>query len=114
MKEKRKDCFFEAEIPPFGYSTYCIKKKEAGKKEASESRFVLEGNKVNKQEYVVENDMYKIVFDLSKGGIIKSLVAKKEENKEFAKQSGEYSIGELRGYFMTKASFALLQKLRLS
>lgn len=58
--------------------------------------------------------MYKIVFDLSKGGIIKSLVAKKEENKEFAKQSGEYSIGELRGYFMTKASFALLQKLRLS
>lgn len=32
--------FFEAEIPPFGYSTYCIKKKEAGKKEASESRFV--------------------------------------------------------------------------
>ena len=29
--------FFEAEIPPFGYSTYCIKKKEAGKKEVSET-----------------------------------------------------------------------------
>ena len=97
--------FFEAEIPPFGYSTYCIKKKEAGKKEVSESRFVLEGNKVNKQEYVVENDMYKIVFDLSKGGIIKSLVAKKEGNKEFAKQTGDYSIGELRGYFYDEGKF---------
>ena len=54
---------------------------------------------------MVENDMYKIVFDLSKGGIIKSLVAKKEENKEFAKQSGEYSIGELRGYFYDEGKF---------
>ena len=28
--------------------------------------------------------MYKIVFDLSKGGTIKSLIAKKEGNKDFA------------------------------
>lgn len=100
--------FFEAEIPPFGYSTYCIKKKEAGKKEASESRFVLEGNKVNKQEYVVENDMYKIVFDLSKGGTIKSLIAKKEGNKDFAGKTEKYALGELRGFFMKKANFVLL------
>ena len=49
--------------------------------------------------------MYKIVFDLSKGGIIKSLVAKKEGNKEFAKQTGDYSIGELRGYFYDEGKF---------
>lgn len=84
------------------------KKKEAGKKEASESRFVLEGNKVNKQEYVVENDMYKIVFDLSKGGTIKSLIAKKEGNKDFAGKTGKYALGELRGFFMKKANFVLL------
>ena len=97
--------FFEAEIPPFGYSTYCIKKKEAGKKEASESRFVLEGNKVNKQEYVVENDMYKIVFDLSKGGTIKSLIAKKEGNKDFAGKTEKYALGELRGFFYEEGKF---------
>ncbi len=40
---------------------------------------------MNEREYIVENELYKIVFDLSKGGIIKSLVAKKEGNKDFAK-----------------------------
>lgn len=49
--------------------------------------------------------MYKIVFDLSKGGIIKSLIAKKEGNKEFAKNNGEYSLGEMRGYFYEEGKF---------
>lgn len=59
---------------------------------------------MNDNEWTVENDMYKIIFDLSKGGIIKSLVAK-EGNKEFAKQSGEYALGELRGYFYEEDKF---------
>lgn len=63
---------------------------------------------MNKQEYVVENDMYKIVFDLSKGGIIKSLIAKKEGNKDFAGKTEKYALGELRGFFMKKANFVLL------
>ena len=42
---------------------------------------------------------------MSKGGIIKSLVAKKEGNKDFAKQSGEYALGELRGYFYEEEKF---------
>lgn len=71
---------FEADVPPFGYSTYRIKQVKTGKRTVSGSEKII-----NEGEYVVENDMYKIVFDLSKGGIIKSLVAK-EENKEFAKQ----------------------------
>ena len=91
---------FEADVPPFGYSTYRIKQVKTGKRTVSGSEKII-----NEGEYVVENDMYKIVFDLSKGGIIKSLVAKKEENKEFAKQSGEYSIGELRGYFYDEGKF---------
>ena len=90
---------FEAKVPPFGYSTYCIKRKGLGKKIVSRSV------KVNDNEWTVENDMYKIIFDLSKGGIIKSLVAKKEGNKEFAKQSGEYALGELRGYFYEEDKF---------
>lgn len=53
------------------------KKKEVGKKIVAGSEKVSESKKVNEQEYVIENDMYKVVFDLSKGGVIKSLIAKK-------------------------------------
>lgn len=89
---------FEVEVPPFGYSTYHIRKK-SGKRTLSGSKKVVE------KEYVVENELYKLVFDLSKGGIIKSLIAKKEGNKEFAKQTGEYALGELRGYFYEEGKF---------
>lgn len=91
--------FFEAKVPPFGYSTYCIKRRKIGRKVDSENR------KVNEREYVVENELYKIVFDLSKGGTIKSLIAKQEGNKEFAKQTGEYALGELRGHFFEEGKF---------
>lgn len=91
--------FFEAEVPPFGYSTYRVQKKRLGTKKISE------GNWVNEQDGVIENERYKIVFDLSKGGIIKSLVAKKEGNKDFAVRAGEYALGELRGFFYEEGKF---------
>lgn len=75
--------FFEAEVPPFGYSTYRIKQKRLGKRTVSGGQCV-----VNERDYIVENELYKIIFDLSKGGIIKSLIAKKEGNKDFASQKG--------------------------
>lgn len=91
--------FFKAEVPPFGYSTYRIAKKKTGKSTVSGSK------EVNEREYTIENDLYKIVFDLSKGGTIKKLIAKKEGNKDFAKQTGEYALGELRGYFYEEGKF---------
>lgn len=60
---------------------------------------------MDEKEYVIENEIYKLVFDLSKGGIIKSLIAKKEGNKEFAKQTGKYALGELRGFFYEEGKF---------
>ena len=66
---------------------------------------------MNEREYVVENELYKIVFDLSKGGTIKSLIAKQEGNKEFAKQTGEYALGELRGHFLKRVNSVLLRRL---
>lgn len=91
---------FKADIPPFGYSTYCVQRREAGKKA------VLGVNRLNEREGVIENDMYKIVFDLSKGGIIKSLIAKKEGNRDFAKtQTRKYAFGELRGHFYEEGKF---------
>lgn len=108
-KNKKVDCsvvretnktslLFEAEVPPFGYSTYLIR-KISGNSTASERKTI------NEKEYMVENDLYKITFDLSKGGIIKSLIAKKEGNKEFASQTNQYALGELRGYFYEEGQF---------
>ena len=91
--------FFKAEVPPFGYATYTIKKETVKERAISPSRHS------NTNEYVLENDMYKIVFDASKGGIIKSLVAKKEGNKEYVAKADEYSLGELRGYFYEEERF---------
>jgi alpha-mannosidase len=49
--------------------------------------------------------MYRIVIDPSRGGVIKSLVTKKESNKEFADIRSDFSIGELRGFFYEEGVF---------
>ncbi len=83
----------EVGIPPFGYSTYRIlqNKKVAAAKDRERS--------YEAGEIVVENSMYRIVVDASKGGIIKSLKAKTEDGKEFAASGDGFALGQLRGYF---------------
>lgn len=90
--------FFRVNVPPFGYTTFNIKKKEKNKK-------VMSAIKLSGEECILENDMYKVVFDASKGGTIKSLIAKNEGNKEYISSSDEYLFGELRGYFYEDEKF---------
>ena len=50
--------------------------------------------------------MYKVVFDLSKGGVIKSLIAKKEGNKDFAGKTGEICFrGVDEAFFYEEGKF---------
>jgi len=91
---------FQAEVPSFGYATFCIKE---GKSKAYENIPVV--HFVNNGEYVLENDMYRIIIDSAKGGTIKSLVSKKENNKEYVDKSNEFSLGELRGHFYDEGKF---------
>ena len=91
--------YFEAEVPSFGYTTYCVRKSGA-KEVAASAPKVVEGD-----EYTLENDMYRLVFDLTRGGVLKSLVAKKEGNKEFVDADSEYAWGELRGFFYEEGRF---------
>ncbi|MDR2953902.1 MAG: alpha-mannosidase [Prevotella sp.] len=84
---------FEADIPPFGYSTYLLKDREGKETGLSGITFSESG------ECVIENDMYRITFDVLKGGRIKSLISKKLGNKEFIDPNNTYGLGELRGFF---------------
>jgi alpha-mannosidase len=90
---------FEAEVPAFGYATYFV----APTQKATEKSAHKTGEKRN--EPVLENSMYRIVIDPERGGVIKSLVAKKEGHREFADAGSEYAIGELRGFFYDEGAF---------
>lgn len=90
---------FQAEVSPFGYATYRIQKKKASKKTVSGVSFTANN------ECIVENDMYRIVLDTSKGGTIKSLIAKKEGNKEFVDAMNPFRFNELRGHFYEEGQF---------
>lgn len=57
---------FEADVPPFGYSTYCIKQVKTGKRTVSGNEKII-----NEREYVVENDMYKIVLTCRREELLK-------------------------------------------
>ncbi|MFV0420198.1 MAG: glycoside hydrolase family 38 C-terminal domain-containing protein [Dysgonomonas sp.] len=84
---------FKAEVPPFGYTTYSLLDKKSEDKKYTAVR------RNSDDDYIIENDMYKIIISARKGGSIKSLIAKNEGNKEYIDNTNEYSFGELRGYF---------------
>lgn len=93
------DIFFRDEIPAFGYATYSLKEKTSKTDKNISVSFSQNG------DCILENDIYKITIDPSKGGIIKSLIAKKEGRKEYADTGSEFSLGELRGHFYEEGEF---------
>lgn len=90
---------FQAEVPPLGYATFHILDSKVSVNESIPVHISING------DYILENDMYRIILDSSKGGIIKSLIAKKEENKEYVDKDNQYSLGELRGHFYEEGKF---------
>lgn len=57
------------------------------------------------QTVVMESDYYRIEFDAAKGGTIKSLVAKRDGNREVVDAANERRFNELRGYFYDEEKF---------
>ncbi len=90
---------FRASVPSFGYSSYALKAKYKVSESGSGVEFMENG------DCKLENDMYRIVIDSEHGGTIKSLVAKKEDGKEFVDAAGKFRMGELRGYFYRDSAF---------
>ncbi|MDE6403796.1 MAG: alpha-mannosidase [Muribaculaceae bacterium] len=87
---------FTARVPSFGYTTYNIKRVAAAAKA---------GDAVP-DKTVLENEHLRVALDLAHGGVIKSLILKDENNREFAPaDTSRYSLCELRGFFYDEGRF---------
>lgn len=90
---------FRASAPSLGFSTYRLKKDSALSRPdsapASEANGLL----------TVETDCYKITFDRTQGGTIKSLVAKKLGQRELVETGNARRFNEIRGYFSKQGQF---------
>ena len=88
-----KILIFKAEVPSMGYNTYQVQKAKSTNKKGASISVQTDGT------YKMETDLYQIILDPSKGGTIRSLIAKALKNKEFVDQSDTRSFNELRGNF---------------
>lgn len=100
----QRKLLFKAKVPAFGYAVYQIKATDKKRSSLALSAGRT-GQTVTYGDYVWENDCYRITFDLNKGGTIKSLIAKKEGNKEFVPSDSCFAWGELRGFFYEEGRF---------
>ena len=92
------DLYFEATVPSFGYVTYRMEICDAATAQTAVKEMC--GG-----EYTIENDFYSITFDLNRGGVAKSIIAKHCGGKEYVDADSEYLFGEMRGYFYNKERF---------
>ncbi|MGV3763958.1 glycoside hydrolase family 38 N-terminal domain-containing protein [Parapedobacter sp.] len=89
---------FQASVPSFGYSTYTLREAEAVVR--SELSF-----REGQGKYMLESDLYRLVIDPRKGGVIESLVAKQLNNKEYVDTTSPWHFNELKGYFGEQGRF---------
>lgn len=90
---------FQAEVPAFGYATFLVSHKKIVMNRSTSVHVDTDGN------CILENNMYKIALDPSKGGTIKNLIAKMEDGKEYVDKENKFNLGELRGHFYDESKF---------
>ena len=85
---------FMAKVPSFGFAVYKIAWREAAGS----------GKMQGEDPYTLENELYKITFDPAHGGVITSIILKKEGGRELVRQS-DLAFGEMKGYFYDEEAF---------
>jgi alpha-mannosidase len=91
---------FRAFAPGLGYNTYRI---EAGKGEITKSR--AEARLQSDGACRVETDLYQLVFDGSKGGSLRSWIARGLGGRELVERTNARAFNEMRGYFFEEGRF---------
>lgn len=92
---------FMATVPSFGYAVYRIKEGGTSLPMGVSCKAYMG----SEGKYVMENDVYRITFDLTRGGTISSLIAKQMGNKEFVDSASPFAFSELRGFFCDENKF---------
>jgi alpha-mannosidase len=104
---------FRARVPSMGYATYFVREGVAPAANAptgeaavpptsapgAHASFLQDGT------CQIETDRYRIILDPARGGVVRSLTARKLHNKVFAGPSGLRAFGEMRGNFFAKGGF---------
>lgn len=85
----------QVELPPFGWT--CA---DADAVKPSQSKHV----KISKQRATMENEQYRLDFDLTRGGVLTSVYDKRRRQEVVAANSS-YGFGELRGFFARDQRF---------
>lgn len=81
----------QVDVPAFGYTS--CKVDTASKPQACPDKWA------GKTLVVLENDQYRLTFDLKRGGIISSWIDKQQGSRELVDPTSEQRFGELKGYF---------------
>ena len=90
----RGNLVFDAQVPAFGYATYRLIRTDRR----------IERRRGNmEQATTIENDLYRIVVDAEKGGVIRELICKQTGENWVDSESAGW--GELKGYFLTQKKF---------
>lgn len=95
---------FTADVPAFGYVSYSVSETRRGSRTCRMLEKAVPET-YSSGEAVVENGMYRITFDASKGGVITSLVDKTQGGKEYVDGGCGAGLNELRGFFYEKGMF---------
>jgi alpha-mannosidase len=94
-----KKIIFNASVPSMGYNSYSFQTVDNEIIKGATIKKLPDGN------YKIETDLYTILIEPDKGGVIKSLVAKKLNNKEFVDKTNSRAFNELRGNFYNDGGF---------
>jgi alpha-mannosidase len=89
----------KVKVPPMGYRVYGTGEAAAGGKGAKQVKRSANGR------YRIETDLYRMEIDPAKGGVISSLVARKQGNREMVDTKSPRGFNELRGYFYKEAAW---------
>jgi alpha-mannosidase len=90
---------FKASVPPLGYHIYRLQQTAGEDVPAKQHRQLADGR------YRIETDLYQVVIDPARGGVITSLINKALGNREMVDTKNDRGFNELRGYFYKEAAW---------
>lgn len=94
-----KELIFRARVPALGYAT--LKLESTDEKPAQKPLFSV----IKNGSTVLENDFYRLELDPVHGGTVRSLILKKQGNRELVDTANERRFNELRGFFWKAGKF---------